>query len=150
MLKRSVIRDAKMAFRLRHILRQSVQDCPKVLVECISTIWPSIQDDPTAIQRPPNFLAGSDNCWVKVRVDFPANFSFQLAHVHLLEGHFLVMGQPIERVLLSLRRFSLSIHARALVKHRGVLIANSLRRADCRLYIENPSLFRHCSKTKAC
>jgi hypothetical protein len=94
-LQRAVIRDAKMASRLRHILRQTVEDYPDTLIAFIFTIWPNIRDDPTAKLNPPRFLPGVENCWVEIKIQFPAIHAVQIIHVHLLEGHFLVMGQPL-------------------------------------------------------
>ena len=39
---------------------------PRKLIDCISTIWPSVRDDPSTILRAPNFLTDFDNCWVEV------------------------------------------------------------------------------------
>ena len=107
-LRRAVIRDAKMASRLRHSLRRTVEEHPNDLLEFISAIWPNIQDD--AMVSPPKLLTGSNDCWVEITVESSAIKSKQIIHVHLLEGHFLVMGQPIGR-LSAIYRESVTIQA---------------------------------------
>jgi len=98
-LKRAIIRDVKMASRLQGILRQSVEKYPTGLIPCISTIWPNIQHDPKSKFNTPKFLSDlKDDCWIEIKIEFPACNAVQFIHIHLLRGHFLVMGQPIGRL----------------------------------------------------
>jgi hypothetical protein len=98
-LKNSVIRDTKMVARMHLLLRQSLEMSPASLVACLKTVWPNINEDPNRAVSPPKFLKENPH-WIELEVQ-SLIYSVQQTvrvHVHLLEGHFLVMGRPLGRL----------------------------------------------------
>ncbi len=96
MIKNALVRDVKMVSRIALLLRTSLENHPSSLTMCLSNIWPNIRDDPTLKLSPLKFLP--DGYWIEIRIDSSVYKVQQIIHVHLLEGHFLVMGQPIGRL----------------------------------------------------
>ena len=97
-LKNAVVRDAKMMSRMKDIIRQSLERSPNSLTACVTMIFPDIRENSNLRLNPPKFLA---NHWIEITVEYWHSgywLLHQKVHVHLLEGHLLVMGKPIGRL----------------------------------------------------
>jgi hypothetical protein len=95
MLKRAMMRDLKLVYSLRFQLQQSLQSYPASLSSSIDLVWPNREESAIRKLTQITFLPKPDQWWVEVTLDITGQTLQHHVHFHLLEGHFLVAGQPI-------------------------------------------------------
>ncbi|KAE9368715.1 hypothetical protein N431DRAFT_547638 [Stipitochalara longipes BDJ] len=98
-IKSAIIRDTKMVARLYGIIGKSLMMFPGSLMTCLKTRWPNINRDPNVKMGAPKFLA-DDPYWIEMWFKYSIYNVIQATcvHLHVLEGHFLVMGQPMGKL----------------------------------------------------
>jgi hypothetical protein len=98
LLKNSFVRDLKMVYQLRNILRPSFETNPDSLLSSIATVWPSIEGDSSRSVSRVTFLSEPFPWWVEIVLNPTLQTKQQTVHFHLLEGHLLIMGQPVGKL----------------------------------------------------
>ncbi|KAI9765237.1 MAG: hypothetical protein M1840_007729 [Geoglossum simile] len=96
--KGALIRDLKMVYRLRHILRESLQASPGSLMSAINIAWPEPEGGPSRSSPGPKFLPHPDEWWTELAIDATPKTKQQTIYFHLLEGHLLIDGQPLGKL----------------------------------------------------
>ena len=96
--RNALIRDLKMVYRMRFLLRRSLEASPESLLSAISTIWPEPEGNPPRDCSGLSFLTSLDEGWVQLTVDATKSTLQQTVHYHLLEGHLLVDGQALGKL----------------------------------------------------
>lgn len=93
LVRNALVRDLKMVYKMKKILKQSLERSPKSLVSSIANFWPEIEGGRT--ESPPQcvFLPEPENWWVEMVIEPTQETTRHVIHFHLLEGHLLVMGQ---------------------------------------------------------
>ncbi|KAF4632731.1 hypothetical protein G7Y89_g5393 [Cudoniella acicularis] len=94
-LKAAFIRDLKMVYRMRDVLKQSLQSNPHGLITSITTLWHGVKDGSSRTFSQLKFLSGSEEWWVEVIVSPTTHTKEVSIHFHLLQGHLLVAGVPL-------------------------------------------------------
>ena len=97
-LRNAIIRDAKMVYQMRIILRQSLEASPDSLTLSLTAAWPDPEGGPCKTFSKIEFLDEPNQWWVKVNTNPTAWTMQQTAHFHLLEGHLLVMGKAVGKL----------------------------------------------------
>jgi hypothetical protein len=97
-LKNALIRDLKMTWRMKGLLKSSLDASRKSLLSAISSIWPHVQDIRSTKYSRLKFLPAPDEGWIEVTIDPTPSTIQQTIHFHLLEGHLLLMGRPIGKL----------------------------------------------------
>ncbi|EEP77435.1 predicted protein [Uncinocarpus reesii 1704] len=95
--RNALIRDLKLAHKMRSLLRESLMETPGAFYSAIDALWPQPEG---ATPRQYSDLEHLDNPhgWVRVIVP-PSEISRQQAiYYHLLEGHLIVDGQPLGKL----------------------------------------------------
>ncbi|KAL7621053.1 hypothetical protein AAE478_008365 [Parahypoxylon ruwenzoriense] len=95
-LKRMLLRDTKMAYRLQELLKTSVIYDPGNIGLGITRCWTDSSDGSTAIFSEWRFLPTPHDRWiVATTLERLGIYSFsQLVHYNIVEGHLLVNGKP--------------------------------------------------------
>ena len=96
--RNALVRDLKMVYRIRFVLRQSLEASPDSLTSAISTVWPELDGVPPRSSSKLNFLPCPNEWWVQSTVDPTPQTMQQTVHYHCLEGHLLVDGQPLGKL----------------------------------------------------
>jgi hypothetical protein len=97
--KNAFVRDLKMVWRMKGLLQSSLDANQKIFLSAISSIWPHVQDIKSTKYPRLKFLSPPDDGWIEVTTDPTPSTAEQTIHFHLLEGHLLVMGKPIGKLL---------------------------------------------------
>ncbi|TVY57510.1 hypothetical protein LCER1_G002023, partial [Lachnellula cervina] len=98
LLRFSMVRDLKMIWGMRDLLRKSLLDNPQSFMSAIMTVWPNVDDVTSKKLSPVQFLEGTEQWWVKVTMEATHHTLPQTVHFHVLEGHLLVDGKPIGKL----------------------------------------------------
>ncbi|TVY94359.1 hypothetical protein LAWI1_G000351 [Lachnellula willkommii] len=98
LLRFSLVRDLKMIYRMRYLLRKSLLDNPQSFVYAIKTVWPNVDGAASEKLSPFQFLEGAEQWWVTVTMEATHHTLPQTVHFHVLEGHLLVDGKPIGKL----------------------------------------------------
>jgi Protein of unknown function (DUF3638) len=96
--KGALIRDLKMVYRLRSLLRESLQASPGSLMSAINAVWPEPEGGPSRSSPGPNFLPHPNEWWTELVIEATLQAKQQTVYYHLLEGHLLVDGQPLGKL----------------------------------------------------
>ena len=97
-LRNAIIRDAKMVYQMRVILRQSLEASRDSLTLAITAAWPDPEGGPCKTFSKIEFLDEPNQWWVKVNTNPTPLTMQQTVHFHLLEGHLLVMGKAVGKL----------------------------------------------------
>ena len=98
LLKSALIRDLKMVYRLRYLLRESLQASPGSLMSAVNAVWPEPEGGPSRSSPGPNFLPHPNEWWTELVINPTLQTKQQTLHYHLLEGHLLVDRQPLGKL----------------------------------------------------
>ncbi|MCJ1431212.1 hypothetical protein MMC27_000563, partial [Xylographa pallens] len=96
-LKNSLIRDLKILFGMRFILRTSLEANPSSLNRVLNAILPQIENVPRSFSKPV-FLPAPHDWWLELTIDATGQTKQQAIHYHLLEGHLFVDGRPVGKL----------------------------------------------------
>ncbi|KAL9125857.1 MAG: hypothetical protein Q9217_005002 [Psora testacea] len=98
LLRNALIRDLKMVYRLRFILRKSLEQSPSSLIAAINNFWKQPEGDVSRSLSVPAFLDPPHEWWVESTVHTSYSTRPQSIHYHLYEGHLLVGNQPVGKL----------------------------------------------------
>lgn len=97
----TLIRDIKMTFRMKCMIRHLAEQYPSSIESAIETIWPSSGG---TIRQYTRWEFLSDGNWITSTVAATtANTVSQRVHYHLLEGHLLVGGKSLGKLPSDIR-----------------------------------------------
>ena len=102
--RNALIRDLKMVYRMRFLLRRSLEASPDSLMFAINVFWPQSEGSQSRSSSGLNFFPHPNEWWVQWIVDATKQTQQQTVHYHLLEGHLLVDGQPLGKLPAELRK----------------------------------------------
>ncbi|KAI9772801.1 MAG: hypothetical protein M1839_002302 [Geoglossum umbratile] len=102
-LRNTLIRDMKMAFRMRAIIRKSIESNPASLASAINSVWPEAEGDSRRSYSPWRFLSQPHESWVASTVEATEFTSHQTVHYHLLEGYLFVDRKPLGKLPAEIR-----------------------------------------------
>ncbi|TVY49278.1 hypothetical protein LOCC1_G002062 [Lachnellula occidentalis] len=97
LLRISLVRDIKMIYGMRYLLRTSLLDNPHSSMYAIKTVWPNIEEVLSKKLSPFQFLE-SHEWWVEVTIEATHHTLPQTVHFHVLDGHLLIDGKPIGKL----------------------------------------------------
>lgn len=98
LVRNALIRDLKMAYRMRFVLRQSLEAHPESLESAIDNVWPQPENDVSRSYAEYNFLESPNEWWIHSTVHAGRYTKQQTIHYHLLEGHLFVDSQPLGKL----------------------------------------------------
>ncbi|KAK0715578.1 hypothetical protein B0H67DRAFT_665770 [Lasiosphaeris hirsuta] len=104
--KSQLVRDLKMAFKLRFILKTSIEVHSAALSAAINAIWSKLDDTQVAKSYSrPVFLTPPNDRWVVVQVGIETQIGSQRRAIHynFVEGHLLIDGKPLGKLPLAIR-----------------------------------------------
>lgn len=96
--KNMLIRDLKMVYRLRHLLRRSLEAHPTSLGNAIDRVWPQASGGATRRFSSPESVEPLTGWWFTSNIFSTLQTNNQLVHYHLLEGHLLIDWQPLGKL----------------------------------------------------
>jgi hypothetical protein len=97
-LKNALVRDMKLVWRMKALLQSSLEANPKSFLSAVGTILPHIKGIGATKYPRLEFLPSPEEDWIQVIIDPTPSTLQQTIHFHLLEGHLLVMGQPVGKL----------------------------------------------------
>ncbi|KAL7793170.1 hypothetical protein V8C37DRAFT_415984 [Trichoderma ceciliae] len=105
LVRSMMIRDAKLAYHLRDLLRAAVKTHSKILEEALEITWQSTAEDESQSISPWTNLPPPNSQWICcVKIEsYGCSQIKQVFHLDFLEGHFLVNGKPRGRLPLEIR-----------------------------------------------
>ncbi|KAI9701732.1 MAG: hypothetical protein M1820_006360 [Bogoriella megaspora] len=96
-IKKSLVRDLKMMYHLRHLIRSSIKNHPQGLLDAIESLWAQAEG-----AEPRSYsdlqLDTPDTWWVCIAIQATANTHQQWLQYHIVEGHLLVDGRPLRKL----------------------------------------------------
>ncbi|KAH7323576.1 hypothetical protein BKA65DRAFT_511056 [Rhexocercosporidium sp. MPI-PUGE-AT-0058] len=104
-LKNMMVRDAKMAYRLRRLIQKSIKSNYDSLGAAINKIWSDPSNSLGRTYSRWQFLSSPNHRWVMSVITSTANkFTVpQVVHYNFIEGHLLVDGKPLGKLPLDIR-----------------------------------------------
>lgn len=96
--KNMLVRDLKMVYRLRHLLRRSLEAHPTSLGNAIDRVWPQASGGATRQFSSPHSVEPSSGWWFTSNIVSTLQTKNQQIHYHLLEGHLLIDWQPLGKL----------------------------------------------------
>ncbi|KAK8186362.1 hypothetical protein BC567DRAFT_189406 [Phyllosticta citribraziliensis] len=104
-LKQAVVRDFRMRFLMKALVRKSIECSPGSVTTAIDTVWPRPNGGHPRIYSSPKFLnAPQDNAqWVEFEVDGNVEEKGQTVHYEMHDGHLLIDQNPLGRLPIELR-----------------------------------------------
>jgi hypothetical protein len=96
--RNALIRDLKMVYQMRFILRQSLQANPHSLESAINDVWPQPEGNVSRSYSEPKFLDPPNEWWIQSTVHATRQTMQQTIHYHMLEGHLAIDGQPMGKL----------------------------------------------------
>ncbi|KAH8687808.1 hypothetical protein BGZ60DRAFT_363637 [Tricladium varicosporioides] len=103
-LQHALVRDMKMAYRLRHILLRCLQNNARVFLSSVTSVWPDIEGARPRRLLHIKRLSGSEEWWIEMAVASTAQTRQQTIHFHLLEGRLLVEYKPLGKLPAKYRK----------------------------------------------
>jgi hypothetical protein len=97
-LRNALIRDLKMAYQMRFILRQTLQTNPDSLYSAINDVWPLPEGETSRSYSDSKSLEPPLEWWIQSTIGATRQTKEQAIHYHLLEGHLLIDGQPMGKL----------------------------------------------------
>ncbi|KAI9734261.1 MAG: hypothetical protein M1834_002365 [Cirrosporium novae-zelandiae] len=104
LLRNALIRDLKMVYRMRFILRRSIEASPGSMVTAINTMWPEAEGSPARSSSGLEFLPHPYEEWIQLIFDATEHTMQQTIHYHLLEGYLFVDGKPLGKLPAEYRK----------------------------------------------
>jgi hypothetical protein len=104
-LKNMLVRDIKMAYRIRPLIKQSIESNPHSLGAAINKTWSDSGNSTGRTYSQWQFLSSPNKRWVVSIITSMANkfIVSQVVHYNFVEGHLLVDGKPLGRLPLDVR-----------------------------------------------
>ena len=96
--RQALIRDLKMVYQMRFILRQSLEVSPDSLKSAINDVWPQPEGEAPRAYSESKFLGARHEWWIESTVNANEHTMQQNIHYHLLEGHLAINGQPMGKL----------------------------------------------------
>jgi hypothetical protein len=96
--RNALIRDLKMVYQMRFILRQSLRASPKSLESAINDVWSQPEGEISRSYSGLIFLEAPDEWWIQSTVHATRQTMQQTIHYHMLEGHLAIDGQPMGKL----------------------------------------------------
>jgi len=98
-LKNTLIRDMKMAYRIRRLIQYSIESNPESLGVAINKTWSDPGNLTGRTYSHWQFLSSPNKRWVVSIITSTANkfVVSQVVHYNFVEGHLLVDGKPLGR-----------------------------------------------------
>ncbi|KAI9833796.1 MAG: hypothetical protein M1819_003531 [Sarea resinae] len=97
-LRNAVVRDTKMVYDLRFLLRRSLEASPETLMTAINIVWPGPEGSQSRSSLELTFLPCPNEWWIQSIVDETQQNTQQILHYHLLQGTLLVDGKPLGKL----------------------------------------------------
>lgn len=99
-LKNMLVRDLKMAYQIRSLIRQSIQSGPDILGAAINKTWSDSVNSTGRTYSPWQFLSSRNKRWVVSTITSTVNKTIvsQVVHYNFVEGHLLLDGKPLGRL----------------------------------------------------
>jgi len=103
-LKNMLIRDMKMAYRIRRLVQYSIESNPESLGVAINKTWSDPSNFTGRTYSRWQFLSSPNKRWVVSIITSTANkfVVSQVVHYNFVEGHLLVDGKPLGRPPLAI------------------------------------------------
>lgn len=98
LLRNALIRDLKVVYRMRFLLRKSLEASPGSLKTAINAVWSEPEGGTPRSLSVLIFLPHPYEWWIETTVDATQHTKQQTVHYHLLEGHMFVDGQPLGKL----------------------------------------------------
>jgi hypothetical protein len=104
-LKNMLVRDMKMAYRIRRLIQNSIESNPDSLGVAINKTWSDSSNSTGRTYSHWQFLSSPNKRWVVSVITSTANkfIVSQVVHYNFVEGHLLVDGKPLGRLPLDIR-----------------------------------------------
>ena len=104
-LKNMLVRDMKMAYRIRRLIQNSIESNPDSLGLAINKTWSDSSNSTGRTYSHWQFLSAPSERWVVSVITSTANkfIVSQVVHYNFVEGHLLVDGKPLARLPLNIR-----------------------------------------------
>jgi hypothetical protein len=104
-LRNMLVRDMKMAYRIRRLIQHSIESNPESLGAAINKNWSDADNSSGRTYSPWQFLSSPDKRWVmSVITSTTSKFNVsQVVHYNFVEGHLMVNGKPLGRLPLDIR-----------------------------------------------
>ncbi|KAM3084368.1 hypothetical protein ACMFMG_001526 [Clarireedia jacksonii] len=104
-LKNMLARDMKMAYRIRSLIKDSIECHPDSLGAAINGTWSNSKNSIDRTYSQWQFLSSPYEKWVTSTITTAANkyTEYQLVHYNFVEGHLLVDGKPLRKLPLEIR-----------------------------------------------
>ncbi|MCJ1402282.1 hypothetical protein MMC11_005502 [Xylographa trunciseda] len=104
-LKHMLIRDMKMAYRIRRLIQNSIESNPDSLGAAINKTWSDTSNSTGRTYSRWQFLSSPNKRWVVSVITSTVNkfIVSQVVHYNFVEGHLLVDGKPLGRLPLDIR-----------------------------------------------
>ncbi|KAK8175389.1 hypothetical protein IWX90DRAFT_469628 [Phyllosticta citrichinensis] len=106
-LKQAVVRDFRMRFLMKRLVRKSIECNPSSLTSAINTVWPEPTGGQPRKYSSPQYLSGQHHGWVVFQVDGYSGERQQTVHYEMNEGHLLIDQKPLGRLPAELRESSI-------------------------------------------
>jgi len=104
-LKNMLVRDMKMAYRIRRLIQYSIESNAESLGVAINKTWSDPSNSTGRTYSHWQFLSSPNKRWVVSIITSTANnfVASQVVHYNFVEGHLLVDGKPLGRLPLDIR-----------------------------------------------
>lgn len=102
--RNAFIRDLKMVYRMRYVLRKSLEVSPGSMTAAINAKWPEPEEGQSRSLSGLSHLSYPNEWWIQSTIESTQQSMEQTLHYHLLEGHLLVDGQPLGKMPADHRR----------------------------------------------
>ena len=98
LLRNALVRDLKMVYQMRDLLRRSIKASPESLESAINTLWPQAGSGASRSFCETKFLEPPHEWWVQSCIQATLQSHQQAIHFSLLEGHLLIDGKPLGKL----------------------------------------------------
>ena len=96
--KSALIRDLKMTYEIRDVLRRSILSNVNGLYSALNVVWPQPEGAATRNYCDLKFFSPPEEWWVQLTIDATEDGRKQVAHYHVLEGHLLIDGKALGKL----------------------------------------------------
>lgn len=97
-LQNILVRDLKMVYQMRSLLRRSIEASPESLESAINTLWPQAEGGISRSFCGTKFLQPPHEWWVQSCIEATLQSHQQAIHFNPLEGHLLIDGKPLGKL----------------------------------------------------
>lgn len=96
--KNALVRDLKLVFQLRPLLRKSFLAHPQSFSSVIDNILPPAEGSERRVYSAPQLQDRADSGWITSYIEGNTYTRQQVVHMHLLDGYLLIDHQPIGKL----------------------------------------------------